>query len=92
MKKPLKIELAPGVMDAVPEEDREELMAAIKEAFADFDPADPPGVPIVWIESGVTECPRCGALLNEPHAVSMPDKHLVYDCTGCDGVFAHPVQ
>ena len=93
MKKPMKIELAPGALDNIPEEQREALMDEIREAFKDFDPEEPPGKPVRGLEPGTTHCPLCGTEFGKGHLTKLPDGNVVFiDCRGCDETFAYEVQ
>lgn len=92
-KKEMKVELAPGALDEVPEDEREEVMQEVADLFKNFDPSDPPGTRVLPIEPGTTDCPKCGSKLEDPFPVNMPGgKVLFYDCEACDNVFAHETQ
>jgi len=95
-KKKPKIVLAKGALDRIPEEDREALMKTVTEAFADFDPENPPGKPVISIPPGTTVCPLCGGELTDAHSVDLPGeeggKALFLDCEACDETFGSMAQ
>lgn len=90
-KKP-EIKFAKGSLDAVPEEDRAELLKEIGEAFKNFDPNNPPGSRVEEIEDGVRACPRCGEPLSdlEMEMLTFPDgsQAKIVECEACNVSFS----
>lgn len=91
--KPFKIENLDEVLAKVPPEDREALKTEIAEMFADFDPNEPPGEPVLEIPAGTTHCPKCGTRLEEVFrnrkVGDMPPFDLLA-CRPCDDDFVAP--
>ena len=89
MRKTMKIEVPPGVMDDVPEGEREGLMEQLRELFTNFDPENPPGEPVQELPPGATTCPACGSALTAGPTVPLDGAVLlIYDCSSCDRVFS----
>jgi hypothetical protein len=84
------------VLEAVPPEERGEIASEIEEMFADFDPANPPGEPVIPLPPGTRTCPNCGGELDELTVVPAgPDASsealLLLDCETCELGFCQPV-
>lgn len=74
---------------SVPEADRDQLEAKIREAFANFDPKNPPGETLDVLPAGTTTCPKCREALDLVCAAA--DGHdCIYNCDRCDTSFAVP--
>jgi hypothetical protein len=75
-EKKLKIEGLERALEGVPEDEREELRALIKETFSNVDPSDPntmPGQLVRQLADGVKNCPDCGNLLTNGFTMQLPN-------------------
>jgi hypothetical protein len=55
------------VLLKVPEKDRDAVRKEIEELFSDYDPANPPGRPVLLLAPDTVVCPACGGALKLVH-------------------------
>ena len=83
-------------LEKVPAEDRSRVAAEIARVFEDFDPANPPGEPVVPLAPGTRVCPNCGGELVELTVIGGEDpsipRSLILDCETCDAGFSELVD
>ena len=96
MRKQWKIRGLEKALEDVPIEERFKVGAEIKRAFENFDPANPPGQPVVPLEPGTRVCPTCGGPLVEFAVIaaagpSHPARRVL-DCDACDASFSERVD
>ena len=90
-KKPFKITGLDAALyrSNIPPDERAEAEAEIKKLFANFDPANPPGRPVVPVAPGTRVCLDCGGALKGDHVFA---GLRFLNCVKCDAPFAEPVD
>lgn len=91
-KKKLKVEIHPGAMKDIPEEDRAGLLEELKRLFEGVEDPGKLGVRVEELPPGPRVCPMCGTPLTPRGVVHLdgPDGKTTqfFDCPKCDRPFS----
>ena len=84
MSKKWKVEIPDSVLKDIPDDERDDLIKQIKEAFENCEDPTSFGEPVEALPKGVTVCPHCGtSLLQGPVSTALDEPVQFFDCPNC---------